>query len=179
MSSDLIEVLQAHGIKFQRLTKPLKTAVESYQFTEVKFAPASFENRVTVSFKAVPIVETREFAVGSLLIPTAQETANVAVHLLEPMSPDSFVYWGFFNAIFEQKEYGEGYVLEKLAREMLAKDANLKKEFDEKLKDETFAKNPRARLNFFYERSPYFLNQRVGFYPVGRITTKLVTLEKL
>lgn len=170
---DVIEVLEAHGIKFQRLTKPLKIEVESYKFSDVKFAPASFENRVTVSFKINPITETREFPTGSLIISTAQEAANVAVHLLEPMSPDSFVYWGFFNAIFEQKEYGEGYVLEKLAREMLAKDANLKKEFEEKLKDETFAKNPRARLTFFYERSPYFLNQRIGFYPVGRITTQI------
>ena len=56
---------------------------------------------------------------------------------------------------------------------MLAKDANLKKEFEEKLKDETFAKNSRARLNFFYERSPNFTNQKVGIYPVGRITQKL------
>lgn len=170
---DAIAVLEAHGITFQRTTKPLKIEVESYKFSEVKFAPASFENRVTVSFKANPIKETREFPIGSLIIPTAQERANVAIHLLEPNSPDSFVYWGFFNVIFEQKEYGEGYVLEKLAREMLAKDANIKREFEEKLKDETFAKNPRARLTFFYERSPYFLNQRVNFYPVGRITTKL------
>ncbi len=171
--TNAIEVLEAHGIEFQRITKPLKIEVESYKFSEVKFASASFENRVTVSFKANPITETREFPAGSIVIPTAQERANVAIHLLEPSSPDSFVYWGFFNAIFEQKEYGEGYVLEKLAREMLAKDASLQKEFDEKLKDETFAKNPRARLTFFYERSPYFLNQRVNFYPVGRITTKL------
>ena len=169
---DAIDVLQAHGIQFQRTTKPLKIEVESYKFSDVKFAPASFENRVTVSFKANPIAETREFPAGSIVVSTAQEAANIAIHLLEPMSPDSFVYWGFFNAIFEQKEYGEGYVLEKLAREMLAKDANLKKEFEAKLKDETFAKNPRARLTFFYERSPYFLNQRVGFYPVGRITKK-------
>lgn len=168
-----IAVLEAHGIAFQRTTKPLKIEVESYKFSEVKFAPASFENRVTVSFKTNPIVETREFPAGSILVPTAQEAANVAIHLLEPNSPDSLVYWGFFNAIFEQKEYGEGYVLEKLAREMLAKDANLKREFEEKLKDETFAKNPRARLTFFYERSPYYLNQRINFYPVGRVTTKL------
>ncbi|MDQ2747904.1 MAG: M14 family metallopeptidase [Acidobacteriota bacterium] len=170
---DAIAVLEAHYIELKRTTKPVKIEVESYRFSEVKFAPASFENRVTVSFKANPITETREFPAGSLIIPTAQENANVAIHLLEPLSPDSFVYWGFFNAIFEQKEYGEGYVLEKLAREMLAKDANLKREFEEKLKDETFAKNPRARLTFFYERSPYYLNQRVNFYPVGRITTKI------
>jgi hypothetical protein len=55
---------------------------------------------------------------------------------------------------------------------MLAKDPNLQKEFDEKLKDPAFAKNPRARLQFFYERSPYYLNQKVGVYPVGRIITQ-------
>ncbi len=171
---DAIDVLQAHGIQFGRLTKPLQIEVESYRFTDVKFAPASFENRVTVSFKTVPIKETRVFPANSIIVPTAQEEANVAIHLLEPNSTDSFVYWGFFNAIFEQKEYAEGYVLEKLAREMLAKNPALKKEFEEKLNDESFAKNPRARLNFFYERSPYYTNQRVGFYPVGRITTKIV-----
>jgi murein tripeptide amidase MpaA len=168
-----IEVLEAHGIQFQRLTKPLTLEVESYRFTDVKFAPVSFENRVTVNYKTVPIKETREFPADSIVVPTAQEAANVAIHLLEPDSQDSFVYWGFFNAMFEQKEYGEGYVLEKLAREMLAKNPELKKEFDEKLKDEKFAKSPQMRLNFFYERSPYFLNQRVGFYPVGRITKEM------
>jgi hypothetical protein len=168
-----IEVLEAHGIQFQRLTKPVKIEVESYRFTDVKFAAASFESRVTLNFKTLPIKETREFPADSIVIQLAQETANVAIHLLEPNSPDSFVYWGFFNAIFEQKEYGEGYVLEKLAREMLAKDENLRKEFEERLKDERFAKNPYARLSFFYERSPYFINQRIGIYPVGRITTKL------
>jgi len=165
-----IEVLDAHGVKFQRLEKPLKIEVESYRFSDVKFAAASFENRVTVNFKTNPIRETREFPANSIVVPLAQEAANVAIHLLEPNSPDSFVYWGFFNAMFEQKEYGEGYVIEKLAREMLAKDAELKKLFEEKLKDEKFAKSPRERLNFFYERSPYFTNQRIGFYPVGRIT---------
>jgi hypothetical protein len=171
--TEAIEVLQLHGIEFQRLTKPQKVEVESYRFTDVKFAPASFESRVVVSFKTNLIKETREFPAGSIVVPLAQAEANVAIHLLEPNSQDSFVYWGFFNPMFEQKEYGEGYVLEKLAREMLAKNPELKKEFEEKLKDEKFAKNPRERLNFFYERSPYFLNQRIGIYPVGRITTEL------
>jgi hypothetical protein len=170
---EVIEVLQAHGAQFRRISKPLKIEVESYRFSDVKWASASFESRVTVNFKANPIKETREFPANSIVIPLAQETANVIVHLLEPDSTDSFVYWGFFNAIFEQKEYAEGYKLENLAREMLAKDANLRKEFEERLKDEKFAKDARARLNFFYERSPYFINQRIGFYPVGRIVTNL------
>ena len=98
--------------------------VPSYRFTEPKFASASFESHVTMTFKTNPIKETRTFPANSIIVPLEQEAANVAIHLLEPDAPDSFMYWGFFSAIFEQKEYGEGYVIEKLAREMLAKDEN-------------------------------------------------------
>lgn len=167
-----IEVIEAHGIKFYRTKAPLTIEVESYRFTEPKWGPASFEGRVPLSYKTNPIKEKRTFPAGSVVVPLDQEAAAVAIHLLEPESQDSFMYWGFFSAIFEQKEYGEGYIVEKLAREMLEKDADLKREFEEKLKDENFARNPRARLNFFYERSPYF-DKRIGLYPVGRIVTKL------
>lgn len=166
---DVINIIKLHGIKFETLKKPLTIEVESYKLTQPKWATASFEGRINLTCKQETVKETRTFPAGSIVIPMAQEAANVAIHLLEPNGPDSFVTWGFFNAIFEQKEYGEGYVIEKLAREMLAKDPNLQKEFDERLKDPNFAKNPRARLNFFYEHSPYFMNQKVGVYPVGRI----------
>jgi hypothetical protein len=169
---EVIERLEAHGIKFERIQKPLTIEVESYRLTEPKWATNSFENRLPLSYKAVPITETRTFPANSVLVPTAQETANVAIHLLEPNSGDSFAYWGFFNAIFEQKEYFSDYIMEKIAAEMLAKDESLRKEFEEKLKDEKFAKSPRARLNFFYERSPY-ADKRIGVYPVGRILRKI------
>jgi len=94
------------------------------------------------------------------------------MHLLEPDAPDSFVAWGFFNPIFEQKEGGEDYVLEKLARDMLAKDENLRKEFEQRLLDDPqFAASARERLRFFYMRSPYW-DRRMNLYPVGRVTTK-------
>jgi hypothetical protein len=169
---EVIAVLEAHGIKFQRTTKPLTIEVGSYRLTEPKWLPASFESHNTMNYKTVPIKEMGTFPANSVIVPLDQEAANVAIHLLEPDSPDSLLYWGFFSAIFEQKEYGEAYVVEKLAREMLAKNPELKKEFEEKLKDENFAKNSNARLRFFYERSPYY-DKRIGLYPVGRITTNL------
>jgi murein tripeptide amidase MpaA len=169
---DVIGVLQAHGINFQRLKKPLAIEVEGYRLTEPIWSKNSFEGRVTMTFKTNPIRETRTFPPNSIVVPLAQESANVAIHLLEPDSPDSFVYWGFFNAIFEQKEYAESYVLEKLARQMLDKNENLRNEFEEKLKDGNFAKNPSARLRFFYDRSSYY-DKRMGLYPVGRIVNKL------
>jgi murein tripeptide amidase MpaA len=168
---EVIEVLEAHGARFERTTKPLTVEVESYRLTEPKWAQNSFEGRLPVSYKINPIKEMRLFPSGSILIPLAQEIANVIIHLLEPQSPDSFAAWGFFNAIFEQKEYFSDFVMDKIAAEMLAKDANLRREFEEKLKDENFRKSPRARLNFFYERSPYS-DKRIGLYPVGRIVRR-------
>ena len=172
---DVIDVLKLHGIKFELLKKPMEIEVESYQLTEPKWATTPFENRITLACKPVPVKEKRTYAAGSVLVPMAQETANVAIHLLEPAGPDSFVYWGFFNSVFEQKEGGEGYVVEKLAREMLAKDPALQDEFNRRLLDPAFARSPQARLRFFYERSPYFINQKVGVYPVGRITERMTT----
>ncbi|KXK02231.1 MAG: putative carboxypeptidase [Acidobacteria bacterium OLB17] len=170
---DVIEVLKLHGLRLQTIKKPLTIEVESYHLTEPKWATSSFENRITLRTKPVRYTEKRTYAAGSVIVPMDQEAANVAIHLLEPAGPDSFVLWGFFNSIFELKEFGSGYALEKLAREMLAKDPKLKEEFDRRLLDPNFARNPRARLQFFYERTPYFLNQKQGVYPVGRIITPL------
>ena len=103
---DVIELLSLHGMRFERLKQPVTAEVESYKLTEPKWASNSFENRITVTAKQSPIKETRTFAAGSALIPMDQEAANVAIHLLEPNGPNSFLYWGFFNSIFEQKEDG-------------------------------------------------------------------------
>lgn len=166
---DVIEVAAAHGLRLQRLSAPAEIEVESYRFSDVKWASRPFEGRLRVSYKTSTVLERRKYLAGSILIPLAQPSSRVALQLLEPDAPDSFVSWGFFNAIFEQKEDAEDYKLEKLAREMLARDENLRREFDERLKsDPQFAASPGARLRFFYERSPYW-DKQMNLYPVGRI----------
>ena len=165
---EVIERLSFHGIGFERLNEAREIEVESYRFEDPKWASAPFEGRITLTAKAVEITEMRLFPKGSAVVPVSQPASAVLIHLLEPDGPDSLFYWGFFNAIFERKEYGEAYALEALASEMLAGDPKLKAEFEEKLKDENFAKNPRARLNFFYDRSGY--KERLGVYPVGRVS---------
>lgn len=170
---DVIEVLRAHGLTMQTTTEPLAIDVESYRFVDVKWAGGPFEGRLMPSFKAEVVHERRTFPAGSVIVPLAQESAKVAMNLLEPEAPDSLVHWGFFNATFEAKEYAENYILEKLAREMLAADSRLREEFEKKLaSDANFASNPRARLQFFYQRSPYW-DKQMNLYPVGRIITPL------
>jgi len=51
---------------------------------------------------------------------------------------------------------------------MLAEDPKLKLAFEAKLKaDPDFAANPRARLQWFYRRTPFF-DEQWHLYPVGR-----------
>jgi murein tripeptide amidase MpaA len=171
--TEVISVLHAHGLASQTIKQPVTIDVESYRFVDVKWAGGPFEGRLMPAFKAEAVQERRTFPAGSVVVPLAQPLAKVAVNLLEPEAPDSLVRWGFFNATFEQKEYGENYVVEKLAREMLANDPKLREEFEKKLaSDPKFAANPRERLQFFYRRSPYW-DRQMNLYPVGRIVTPL------
>jgi murein tripeptide amidase MpaA len=169
----VIDILLAHGLTATRLSEATTLEVESYRFTEVKFGATPFEGRFGPRVQSSLVKERRMFPAGSLVVPMSQRAARVAVHLLEPSSPDSLLNWGFFNAIFEQKEYGESYVLEKLAREMMAGNPALRKEFEQRLAtDPKFAASPRERLEFFFTRSPYHDSQ-MNLYPVGRVTSGL------
>jgi len=171
--TDVIEVLHAHGVHFRSLAETTSLEVESYRFTDVTWPSEPFEGRHMPRFAVERTTETREFPAGSIVVPVAQPLGKVVLNLLEPEAPDSFARWGFFNAIFEEKEYAEHYVLETLAREMMATDPDLKREFERLVEtDPDFAASPSARLRFFYKRSPYW-DPQMNLYPVGRITRDL------
>lgn len=166
---DVIQRLRFHGIRTESLTDGTTLEVGTYKFTDARWKERPFEGRHEVSFKTEPIRETRTFPKGSVVVRLDDPTAVVAVHLLEPDAPDSLVHWGFFDAVFEQKEYYEDYAMAPIADRMLAEDANLKKEFDAWLAaNPDKATNARVRLDFIYQRSPYW-DKRKDIYPIGRI----------
>ncbi len=175
--TDVIERLDVHGIQYTRLRETTTFDIESYRFDDPTWARGPFEGRLPVSFKAREILETRSFPANTAIIPVKQKRGKVAIHFLEPNAPDSAMFWGFFNAIFEQKEYSESYVMEEIGKKLLAENPEIKREFDEKLKDPVFAGNPRARMRFLYEKSPYY-DSRIGVYPVGKIRNRS-EIEKL
>ncbi|NOX36277.1 MAG: hypothetical protein GXO78_01960 [Calditrichaeota bacterium] len=147
--------------------------VHSYRFEDPAWRERPFEGRHLMTYRYVPIEETRSFPAGTVVVFMNQRTNRVVAHLLEPGAPDALVVWGFWNAIFEQKEYAESYKLEQLARKMLAEDPTLQETFLKQLKsDSAFAANPRARLYFFYRRSPYW-DQQLNRYPVGKLMQKV------
>jgi hypothetical protein len=179
--TDVIGVLAAHQVEMQRTTKAWTGNVETYQCAGMAWQEPPFEGRhPTFNGEAmhdpgkfgscVLIRQKMSFPAGSAVVRLNQRLSKVVMEWLEPAAPDSALQWGFFDTIFEQKEYGEAYVLESLAREMMAKDPKLKEEFEKKISsDPKFAGNANARLEFFYDRSPWFAANRVGLYPVGRL----------
>lgn len=164
--------LDLHGIRYRRLENARRAApTQTFRASKASFASAPVEShqRLTVEGEWKP--EAMDLPAGSLFVPIAQAKSQLVLHLFEPRNGDSYLAWGLFNAHFEQKEYMEDYVAEEVAREMLAKDAALKAEFEKRLReDEAFAKNPAARLQFFYQRHSAW-DDRFQLYPVYRMDT--------
>ena len=169
----IIQVIKLHGIQTYRLSEDITDEFETYRFSHPKWRETPYEGRHPVSFKTHPVVERMTFRAGSIYVPLAQAGAKVILHLLEPQAPDALIFWGFFDTIFEQKEYFETYVMEPLAQKMAEEDPDLMQEFERKLAgDSGFAADPYQRLKFFYERSPYWDKQK-DLYPVARVTRPL------
>ncbi len=178
----VIEVLAAHDIELRRTTAAWTGNVGRYRCSGMEWQGPPFEGRHPIfagegagaqpgKFGQCSLTrESVTFPAGSVVVALNQRLSKVAIHWLEPEAPDSALRWGFFDPIFEQREYGEAYALEKLARENLAKDPALKAEFERRIHaDPRFAASPEARLEFFYDRSPWGLANHVGEYPVGRL----------
>lgn len=162
-----------HGIDVQRLTRETVLDVESYRFTNVRFRERPYEGRQIPDYGVAPFAERRTFPAGTLVVRPYQRAGKVAVHLLEPRGPDSFAAWGYFNAIFEQKEYAESYVMEEIGGGMLERDAALRREYEEKVRaDSAFASRPAARLNWLYQRSPWG-DPALNVYPVARLLKRV------
>ena len=178
----VIDVLEAHGVTFDRTRFPWTGTVERYRLSGMRWPSRPFEGRRPIlrggnverefgRFGSCALsTETATFPVGSVVVPLAQRLSKVVIHWLEPEAPDSALRWGFFDSIFEQKESGDAYVLEKLARDQLERNPALRAEFDRRLAhDPEFAASSAARLEFFYARSAWGSANRVGEYPVGRL----------
>jgi len=166
---ELVDRMRVHGIKIETLAEETTLRVTRYRFTDVQYASNSYEGRQRVDVQYEPYRETVTLPVGTYVVPTDQQTVRVIAHLLEPKSPDSFLRWGFFNSVFERKEYFELYVMEPLAREMLRENPGLQSEFEQWLQDNSDVKdNPFQRMYFFYQRSPYY-DEKYNVYPVMRV----------
>lgn len=164
-------VLDRHGIVHVPVGER-RLAVETYRAKTVTHLPP-YEGRTRVTITGAWASETRTTDRGSIFVPIQQPTARLVLHLFEPALPDSLAQWGHFNAVFEQKEYMEGYVIEHEARAMLAADPTLRAKLDADIAaDPELAKTPEKLRDWFYRRHPAW-DERHMLLPVYRVDRDL------
>lgn len=166
---EVIQKMKEHGIEMEILKEEVELNLEFSTVNDFKMVSQPYEGLMRIqSFDLDKKYRKVTLQPGSVKISTSQALGELAVILLEPESVDSFFQWGYFNTILAQTEYMETYVMEPMAMQMLEKDPELKKRFEEeKAKDEQFAKSPRRMYRWFYEQTPY-LDQNWKVIPVGR-----------
>lgn len=167
-AADVIARLRLHGVEMEVLAEAKTITLDMVRIVDPKLGNAN-EGHIPLSVGAFRHAQMSEtFYPGAVRVPSDQPLGLLAAAMLEPESPDSFLAWNFFPGMLQRTEYIESYAIAPLAEKMLANDPKLKAEFEVKLAAEpAFAKNPTARLQWFYERTPYY-DTRYLLYPVGR-----------
>lgn len=168
--SSVIDKLKLHGVALEYLVRDTLLTVATYKISNPKWNPQSYESHHALyQFDVQEITDQRIYPAGSAIVRVNQPQARIIVHLLEPKGNGSLLYWNYFDATLEQKEYGEHYVIEPMIPKLFAENPGLKAEFEKKKADDPqFAKNPNAMLNWFYSKTPYW-DKRKDIYPVGKI----------
>jgi len=172
--NQIADELRYQGVEFVRISAPVTQTFETYRFENVKFASTPFEGHVMVDFTAKPVTEKITIPANSYWVPMKQRRARLILALLEPMAPDSLIRWGFMDPVFASGGRGmpNEYLSEPMARRLMADSPELRQQFNAALAaDASFAADPQARLQWWYEHSNY-APRATGRYPIVRVWNK-------
>ncbi len=166
----VVDRLKMNNIKMEPFSRDTTITVEAYKIEDFKTVENPYEGHYLHSnTKVSKSTETIRFREGDYLISTFQDGARYLIETLEPGAVDSFFNWNFFDTVLQQKEGFSPYVFEDIAAELLEKDPDLKKEFEEKKrKDSEFAENWYAQLDWLHKKSDHYEKAHLR-YPIFRL----------
>jgi len=166
----IIDLLKINGVAVQTLASDTVITVNSYYIKDYKSYARPYEGHYYhYDIKTETKVQAIQFYQNDAVVFLNQPANRYIVETLEPIAPDSFFAWNFFDAILQQKEWFSAYVFEETAIALLEKNPELKKKFDQKREsDSVFAKNHYAQLSFIYQNSDMYEVEH-NRYPIYRI----------
>ena len=165
---DALTILRAHSIQVQALAEPFTAEVEVCHLSDPEFFAQPYQGRHPLTDVTVTrAMETHTFPAGTYWVPCDQHGGVVAMHLLEAESPDGLLVWNEFDTLFERAIVLEDWALEENAWRLMA-DGSVRAAYEAALEDSAFAADPDARLEFFFERTPY-VEEEHNRYPVYRL----------
>lgn len=162
--------LKNNRVQMSRLEKDTVLNVTCYYIIDYKTVQNPFEGHyMHYNTQVRKENQSIQFYAGDYIIYTNQEVNRYIIETLEPQATDSFFNWNFFDSILQQKEGYANYVFEEIAEQLLATDAELKRQYElRKQTDTQFRNNHAAQLDFIYKSSPYYGKSHMR-YPVFRI----------
>ncbi|MBK7426857.1 MAG: M14 family metallopeptidase [Saprospiraceae bacterium] len=178
----VLQRFEENNVEMYKLKESIETDLIQYKIDDFKTVSQPYEGHyLHHDIKVSPISLNKEIPAGSYIVPTKQFAIRYIMETLEPQADDSFFAWNYFDAILSRKEWFSDYVFEDVAAELLEKNPDLKKRFDEKkASDPKFADSAYAQLQFIYENSEY-AEKDFRMYPVLKVmqTLPIDNLEKV
>lgn len=167
---EVVDRMQANGVLMRRLTKDSLVVAEQDSIGEMSTTRTPYEGHYLHSaISTTSRMVRRAIPAGSWIVPMGRTTDRYVMEALEPGGDDSFLAWGFFDSVLQQKEWFSDYVFEDIAEGLLREDPTLREALESRRAvDPVFAADAWAQLYFIYQRSPYF---EPGYrrYPVLRL----------
>lgn len=167
---NVIELLKLNNIEFSEIKNDSTISAEVYHIKSFETVKNPFEGhylhyRTEVSKNT----ETISVKKGDILVKTQQPGIRYLLETLEPSATDSFFNWNFFDAILQQKEGFSPYVWEDMAEKFLNENPEIKKEFENKKRNEPeFAQSWYSQLDWIHKQSPYYEKSHLR-YPIVRV----------
>lgn len=170
----IIEKLKRNQVRIFRLKEDLDVKAEIYDIIHFETVNGPYEGHYLHHSVEIDKEEKMmHYRKGDYVIPTDNTAVRFIIETLEPHAVDSYLAWNYFDAVLQQKEWFSAYVFEDEAPKVLAENPELKKQFEEKKKnDEDFASNTFAQLYFIYKGSSHYEPSH-NEYPVARIMEKI------
>ncbi len=104
----IIDVLKAHGIAVEKLSKPATLQVEQFTISDLNGRKRLFQGHYTNEVKGKFENIEKTFPAGTYLIRTDQKLRHLVAYLLEPEGDDSLLYWNFFDR-YLVPQWGGGF----------------------------------------------------------------------
>jgi hypothetical protein len=169
--SEVVDRLKWNGVQMDLIHQDTSIVITSYNIDDYKTSPTPKEGhyyhqntRVVTSAHTLQLRGDEYY-----LIPLEQKARRLIIEMLEPMGPDSYFNWNFFDEILQQKEWFSPYVFDPEATRMLD-DPTHKAALDAFIaEDSSRAEDAMSQLYFLYQRSTHFERDRYLVYPVFRI----------
>ncbi len=150
----IMELIRLNKIQYEKVVRDTLITGQVYRIISTETSRRPYEGHYPHYNTQVELTtEEVSIEVGDYILETDQPGMRYLLETLEPMAPDSFFNWNYFDPILGQKEGFSPYVWEDMALDFLNDNPEIKKQFEEKKRQNPqFAQNWYTQLDWIHKQ---------------------------